>query len=111
MSDGMADIERRYAYHRIVPGLILQRGNDGTTLYAIGRYEDGPTWGLCDEARDFTAWGWGRVSDDLTKRVERLIARDEYDEAVYALREVVFDNTWPRHQTMRAAIEDALRAQ
>lgn len=101
-------VERKYAYQRIAPGLVLQPGNDGATLYVVGRYEDGPTWGLEDEPRDFRAWGWGRVSADTLERVKRLTARGETDDAVYALREHVFDNTWPRHATMRAAIDAAV---
>lgn len=102
--------ERKYAYTRIAPGLILLPGNDGRTFYAVGKYEDGPTWGL-DEPRDFTAWGWGRVHPELLTRVQRLTERGDVDDAVSALREVVFDNCWPRHKTMRSAISDALTSE
>lgn len=100
--------ERRYAYQRIAPGLILLPGNDGTTLYAIGRYVDGPTYGLEDEPHDFTAWGWGRV--DRLKLEARVRLGDD-DGYVQLIRDHVYDNVWPRHWRMRDAIDAALASE
>lgn len=96
---------RRYAYHRIVPGLVLLPSNDGTFFYVIGKYEDGPTWGLDDEPRDFSAWGWGRLSRDA---YSKLVASRDEDHIITRLWDCARDNQWPRHKTMRAATEDAL---
>lgn len=105
--DVMPDIERRYAYQRIAPGLVLLPGNDGETLFAIARYVDGPSLGLEDEPRDFQAWGWGRVPADAYERIRALSEHDP-ERAVDELREWGADNRWPRHKTMREAMADAL---
>lgn len=99
--------ERKYRYRRVAPGLILLPANDGETWIVVGRYEDGPTWGLLDEPRDFEAWGWGRLPASVMERVRAMRDPEAITEA---LRDHVFDNTWPRHKTMGAAIDAALAA-
>lgn len=101
---------RIYAYQRIAPGLVLQPSNDRKTVYAIARYMDGPSMGLEDEPRDFTAWGWGRVPSHVMERVESLGQRDP-ERAVEELRDWGSDNRWPRHKTMRDAIAAALSSE
>lgn len=101
---------RKYAYQRVAPGLILLPGNDGETIYAVGRYVDGPSAGLEDEPRDFEAWGWGRLPAGEMDRIQALGKHDS-ERAVERLRDWGTDNRWPRHKTMKAAMDDALASE
>jgi hypothetical protein len=54
--------ERKYVMTRVGRGDYLLPGNDGTTLWRLRTYEDGPSHGL-DWPRDLTFWGiwkWDR---------------------------------------------------
>lgn len=103
----MDGVERKYRYRRLAPGVALLPANDGKTMLAIARYTDGPSLGLENELRDFTAWGWGRIPDKEWERISAL-AKFDPDRAVDALREWGSDNRWPRHKTMREAMAYAI---
>lgn len=99
--------ERKYAYLRVAPGLVVLLANDGKTMLSIARYADGPSFGLEDEPRDFTAWGWGRIPEQEWERI-RALSKHDPERAADALRDWGSDNRWPRHKTMREAMAHAL---
>lgn len=49
--------DRKYAMTKIAAGDYLLPSNDGTVLWRIALYEDGPSHGLDDWPRDIMLWG------------------------------------------------------
>jgi hypothetical protein len=50
-------VTRRYALIRVTKGDDLLPANDRRTLWRLCTYEDGPSHGLTEMARDVTYWG------------------------------------------------------
>lgn len=49
-------IERKYQMIRLSAGDYLLPGNDGETIFRLTKYEDGPSFGLMDMAKDREFW-------------------------------------------------------
>ena len=95
-----ATVERRYALTRLSAGDYLLPSNDGTTLYRLQRYMDGPSCGIMGWPRD--RWMW-RVF-----RWCKPLPCDDIDLGEYfdGWREVSV-----MHDTRREAIDSALGAE